>query len=175
MSPLILQSLERSIDKIFILSIKNLMNNRICNITILTILFIFCCIESTSYIKAANRSDTTFSFSLNPSGNKKDYDHSSWRSKDNSSAIYMKVNTLKYPKNDTKVWAQGKKYSDSSNYYDCSGGHFIRITKKGVYYLPNTVKQSKYGYARIGAQADPHAKNSLNGVWSPDSGKNIQP
>lgn len=151
------------------------MKKRIFNISALTLLFILCCIGSTNCIKAANRTDTTFSFTLNPTNTKKDYDHSSWRVKDNTSSIYMKVNSVKYSKNVAKAWAQRKKYSDSSSYYDCSGGYFVNVSKLGVHYLPNTVKQSHYGYARIGVQSNPGAKNTLNGVWSPDSGKTIQP
>lgn len=151
------------------------MKTRICKITFLASLLILCCTGFNLRTNAANRSDTTFSFSLNPSSSKKDFDHSSWRSKDNSSSIYMKVNSVKYSNNVAKAWAQGKQSSNSSKYYDCSGGHFIKVNKKGVHYLPNTIKQSKYGYARIGVQANPGANNTLNGVWSPDSGKTIQP
>lgn len=143
-------------------------------IALIALLLLFGTVTN-DYVYAANRTDTTFSFSLNPKGGKKDYDHSAWRSKDNKSAIYMKVNSVKYSNNTAKAWAQGKVSSGSSKYYDCSGGHFIAVNKKGVHYLPNTVKQSKYGYARIGVQANSGAKNTLQGVWSPDSGKTITP
>ena len=47
------------------------MKKRIFNISALTLLFILCCIGSTNCIKAANRTDTTFSFTLNPTNTKK--------------------------------------------------------------------------------------------------------
>ena len=144
-------------------------------ISIVTCLLLLCGIYSNAWVSAANRTDTTFSFSLNPTGGKKDFDHSSWRGKDNKSCVYMKVNSVKYKNNQALAWVQGKQSSGSSKYYDCSGGHFPKVNKKGTYHLPNTVKQSKYGYARIGLQAKSGAKNLIQGVWSPDSGKYINP
>ena len=154
------------------ISMRNILKSQILSMALLLML---CGGFSTVVVSAANRADTTFSFALNPKGRKKDYDHSSWRRKDNKSSVYMKVNSVKYSNNEARAWVQGKKGSSSTKYYDCSGGHFIKVNRKGVYYLPNTVKQSGHGYARIGLQANSGSPNQLNGVWSPDSGKTIAP
>lgn len=117
----------------------------------------------------ASRTDTSYKFVFNSS--KAEMEHSSWRAKDNTSKVYIKVNSVKNTNDYVKGWIQGKKYSASEKYSNCSGGYEYKLNKKGEQWMTNYVKENGNGYARIAAYAPAGSKNVLQGVWSPDSGK----
>ena len=135
-------------------------------ILIAAILFITAIMTSSVF---ASRTDTSFKITFNSA--KAEMEHSKWRAKDNTSKVYIKVNSVKNANDYVKGWIQGKKYSASEKYSNCSGGYEYKLNKKGEQWMTNYVKENGNGYARIAAYAPAGSKNVLQGVWSPDSGK----
>ncbi len=135
-------------------------------ILIAAILFITAVMTSSVF---ASRKDTSFKFVFNSS--KAEMEHSTWRPKANKSKVYIKVTSVKNANDYIKGWIQGKKYSGSEKYSNCSGGYEYKLNKKGAQWMTNYVKENGNGYARIAAYAPAGSKNVLHGVWSPDSGK----
>lgn len=117
---------------------------------------------------AANRVNRVFELSFDSTG---DSDFGSWRTKDNRSKVYVKVNYVKYGKNKVTGWVEGKKYKDSTAVKNCSGGNYYLLNKKGEQWMTNYVINERLGYARIKGSTPRGAANRVEGVWSPDSGK----
>ena len=138
---------------------------------LVTVLMAICMIAATAAMASAleeeinNTSNTDFNLKVNPNGYA-DYDHTSWRTKDNSSAVYMKVNYVKYTGHRVSGWIQGKKNGKVIN---CSGGNYYAVNRLGVIKMTNYVKEHGCTHARIKVGADPSATNIIQGVWSPDS------
>lgn len=116
--------------------------------------------------QAANRTDKPFELKLDSQKT----DSGDWRTKDNKSKVYVKVNYVKRSKNKVTGYVEGKKYSNSPA-QNCSGGNYYSLNKKGQQWMTNYVHTGKLGYARIKGKVSAQAPNVIEGVWSPDSGK----
>ena len=97
-------------------------------------------------------------------------DSGDWRTKDNKSKVYVKVNYVKNNKNKVTGYVEGKKYAESPA-QNCSGGYYYSLNKKGEQWMTNYVHNEKLGYARIKGKVPAQAPNVIEGVWSPDSGQ----
>ncbi|WP_167628836.1 DUF2712 domain-containing protein [Listeria valentina] len=113
-----------------------------------------------------NTGDTTFNLRLAPSKNDPDYDHTKFRKKNNTSAVYMKVNYVKNNKNKVSAWVLGGNGWTSKN---CSGGNYYSAHVRGIKKMTNYVREEGRTSASIKAGADPKHPNNVEGAWSPDS------
>ena len=135
-------------------------------VLILAMIFIMGCMTSAVF---ADRNDTSYKFTFNSKN--AEMEHSAWREKDNKTKVYIKVNSVQSTSDYVKGWIQGKKYKASTSYSNCSGGYEYKLNKKGEQWMTNYVKENGNGYARIAAYAPEGSINVIQGVWSPDSGK----
>lgn len=122
---------------------------------------------------AANTTDTGFSFHFN---NQKRFDEiDGWRSKTNTTKIYLNIKSNNVP-SDIKFLAWGAKNSNGDHAKELTATYVkpLRAFATGKYSLSNNIREQGYGYAKVEAylleRIDREA--SMSGVWSPDSTKN---
>ncbi|MGJ8729493.1 hypothetical protein ACRW9N_03385 [Listeria aquatica] len=115
---------------------------------------------------AGNTKDTTFDLLLRPSAKSADYDQTGFRKKNNTSAVYMKVNYVKNKKNRVPAWVLGGNGWTSKN---CSGGNYYNAHIRGIKRMTNYVREEGRTSAAIKTGTDPRQTNNVEGVWSSDS------
>lgn len=132
----------------------------------LGILLLISNMEMMNVNAAGNTTDTVMNFKLKPSAKAPDYDWTSFRSKNNASAVYMKINYVKNSKNKASAWVLGGNGWNSKN---CSGGNYYSANVRGKKLMTNYVREEGRTSASIKVGADPKKSNNIEGVWSPDS------
>ena len=96
-------------------------------------------------------------------------DGTSWRSKDNATSTYIKVNS-KWGKS-PRLYVDGAKDTNGRNTTNCTNGGSVRAPGPGEYEIHNGVYELGFRWARITSWAD-YGSGGLRGEWSPDCSGN---
>lgn len=114
-------------------------------------------------VPLANTTDRNYYFDLSPKG---DTGATKWYRKDNTSSVYVYIQTHK---GIHRMYVDGAKNDAGSGWKDCTATTY-RARKNGQWRMRNNVRERGFSFARLSAWAE-SASGHVQGKWSPDSSK----